>query len=398
MCDSNSKCRKFLLQNFTVTDMVTNMLDRRSMGGAPSAGRSCINDRVVALPLNSDFYISTPPCTPFSRRRCAGSNLFDEPAAKPFFETFRTIKITRPKMGLLENTVGLLRPVCLPVVTEQLAELERDGYAIATLKRVDPADYGSVVVRPRVMIAFARCDILPNELQSSTAFTNALKKLLRGCHVDGDRTFIDVLEECCPDSAGPIQMQGQAPDGMLCDPRSPCNVKADCRVHMCRCVVCKKGTKGNCLWRKKHVGWMQKHTKQKEPPCVFDCMARAGVCSLIKSPRVRHVLRLRIPSEFNAKNLHILDTSQAVDFCALRQDGLCPCIATGAQIYVACWGRHLSEVEKGAIMGFDLSQFNLLGITQNNLKHLLGNTIHPFAFGTVMLLESRSQSLIRPVV
>ena len=72
-CDSNSKRRKFLLQNFTVTDMVTNMLDRRSMGGAPSAGRSCINDRVVALPLNSDFYISTPPCTPFSRRRCAGS-------------------------------------------------------------------------------------------------------------------------------------------------------------------------------------------------------------------------------------------------------------------------------------------------------------------------------------
>ena len=127
-------------------------------------------------------------------------------------------------------------------------------------------------------------------------------------------------------------------------------------------------------------------------------MARAGVCSLIKSPRVRHVLRLRIPSEFNSKNLHILDTSQAVDFCALRQDGLCPCIATGAQIYVACWGRHLSEVEKGAIMGFDLSQFNLLGITQNILKHLLGNTTHPFAIGTVMFLESRSQSLIRPVV
>ena len=78
-------------------------------------------------------------------------------------------------MGLLENTVALLRPVCLPVVTEQLAELERDGYALAILNRVDPADYGSVVVRPRVMIAFARCDILPNELQRSTAFTNALK-------------------------------------------------------------------------------------------------------------------------------------------------------------------------------------------------------------------------------
>ena len=102
-----------------------------------------------------DLYVCGFPCTPFSARRTNTTRLFDEPAAKVFYATIQTLTQLKPRMFVLENVRGILRPACLEEVNRNLNRIASLGYTITWVLPSDsaPSRFGGYPIRrPRVFI------------------------------------------------------------------------------------------------------------------------------------------------------------------------------------------------------------------------------------------------------
>ena len=72
----------------------------------------------------------------------------------------------------------------------------------------------------------------------------------------------------------------------------------------------------------------------------------------------------------------IMDISQAIDRCHAKTDGTVPTMATNAKMWSIRAGRALEVVEMAKLMGHDLADVNLRGTSENQMRHMLGMSMH----------------------
>ena len=98
-----------------------------------------------------------------------------------------------------------------------------------------------------------------------------------------------------------------------------------------------------------------------------------------QSARERNLLNVfaRLPAAQPLRStLMILDISQAIDRCHAKTDGTVPTMATNAKMWSIRAGRALEVVEMAKLMGHDLADVNLRGTSENQMRHMLGMSMH----------------------
>ena len=98
-----------------------------------------------------------------------------------------------------------------------------------------------------------------------------------------------------------------------------------------------------------------------------------------QSARERNLLNVfaRLPAAQPLRStMMILDISQAIDRCHAKTDGTVPTMATNAKMWSIRAGRALEVVEMAKLMGHDLADVNLRGTSENQMRHMLGMSMH----------------------
>lgn len=72
----------------------------------------------------------------------------------------------------------------------------------------------------------------------------------------------------------------------------------------------------------------------------------------------------------------IMDISQAVDRCKAKYDGTVPTMATNARMWSMRAGRALDVSEMAKLMGHDLGEADLRYTTDNQMRQMLGMSMH----------------------
>ena len=118
-----------------------------------------------------------------------------------------------------------------------------------------------------------------------------------------------------------------------------------------------------------------------------------------QSARERNLLNVfaRLPAAQPLRStLMILDISQAIDRCHAKTDGTVPTMATNAKMWSIRAGRALEVVEIAKLMGHDLADVNLRGTSENQMRHMLGMSMHVTTAGYALtgLLGAIGSSII----
>ena len=98
-----------------------------------------------------------------------------------------------------------------------------------------------------------------------------------------------------------------------------------------------------------------------------------------QSARERNLLNVfaRLPAAQPLQStLMIFDLSQAIDRCHAKTDGTVPTMATNAKMWSIRAGRPLDVVEMAKLMGHDLAEVNPRGTSENQMRHMLGMSMH----------------------
>ena len=80
----------------------------------------------------------------------------------------------------------------------------------------------------------------------------------------------------------------------------------------------------------------------------------------------------------------LVDKSQSISRAALRHDGTVPTMATTATMWSIRDARVLSVQEIGKLMGHDMCNTELSGISETNLKKMLGLSLHVGTAGLIV--------------
>ena len=113
-----------------------------------------------------------------------------------------------------------------------------------------------------------------------------------------------------------------------------------------------------------------------------------GELKLPLSARERNLLNVvaRLPV---AQPLHsttmIVDISQAIDRCPPKTDGTLPAPCTGTKLWLIRAGRALDVVEMAKLMGHELDEINLKGITECQMRKMLAHSTHLATAGFVLI-------------
>ena len=111
----------------------------------------------------------------------------------------------------------------------------------------------------------------------------------------------------------------------------------------------------------------------------LDKEAPLPIRNVPQSARERNLLNVfaRLPAAQPLRStLMILDISQAIDRCHAKTDGTVPTMATNAKMWSIRAGRALEVVEMAKLMGHDLADVNLRGTSENQMRHMLGMSMH----------------------
>ena len=107
-----------------------------------------------------------------------------------------------------------------------------------------------------------------------------------------------------------------------------------------------------------------------------------------QSARERNLLNVfaRLPAAQPLRStMMILDISQAIDRCHAKTDGTVPTMATNARMWSMRAGRELMVNEMAKLMGHDLDDINLRGITEAQMHQMLAHGMHVATAGFMLI-------------
>ena len=109
---------------------------------------------------------------------------------------------------------------------------------------------------------------------------------------------------------------------------------------------------------------------------------------LPKSARERSMLNVfaRLPvAQPLRSTVMIVDISQAIDRCYPKTDGTVPTACINAKLWSIRAGRTLDMIEVAKLMGHDLDKVDLKGITESQMRRMLGNSMHVATAGFALI-------------
>ena len=113
-----------------------------------------------------------------------------------------------------------------------------------------------------------------------------------------------------------------------------------------------------------------------------------GVLKLPLSARERNLLnvfaRLPVAQPLRSTPM-IVDISQAIDRCYLKTDGTVPTACTGTKLWSIRAGRALDVVEMAKLMGHELDEIDLKGITECQMRMMLAHSMHVATAGFALI-------------
>jgi site-specific DNA-cytosine methylase len=321
-CEINPKKREFIKANFPETTVSSDMC-RRKHGSLPS----------------HNIYVCGFPCKPFSSLH-ANSQLFNEPAARPFFAMMRTLKENLPPLAVLENVIGLKS--VLPLVVRRLRALR---WYHLWIVEINPADMGEPVHRPRLYFVLVRHDVINNAGRRA------------GIDYDksdgGVQTFLPVG----------IQ-QHRAPMASRLLPNSS-SVVQEWLGRRRRPTAAMQGQGKKRRWHTDHAGLPHANV----PPI-------AGL-----TPRCQSVLCILLAqAKLNALPYDTsVDLSQSLGRTRLVK-GASPTITPNSQILIGGLGRLMTPVEKCLAHLVPLHSMKVpMILSDTDIADLAGNTMHMMA-------------------
>ena len=107
-----------------------------------------------------------------------------------------------------------------------------------------------------------------------------------------------------------------------------------------------------------------------------------------QSARERNLLNVfaRLPAAQPLRStLMILDISQAIDRCHAKTDGTVPTAGINAKLWSFRAGRALDVIEVAKLMGHELDKMDLKGITESQMRRMLGNSMHVATAGFALI-------------
>ena len=113
-----------------------------------------------------------------------------------------------------------------------------------------------------------------------------------------------------------------------------------------------------------------------------------GELKLPLSARERNLLNVvaRQPSAQPLRSTTmIIDISQAIDRCCPKTDGTVPTACINAKLWSIRAGRALDVIEVAKLMGHDLDEIDLKGITESQMRRMLGNSMHVATAGFALI-------------
>ena len=107
-----------------------------------------------------------------------------------------------------------------------------------------------------------------------------------------------------------------------------------------------------------------------------------------QSARERNLLNVfaRLPvAQPLRSTVMLMDISQAIDRCKPKTDGSVPTMATNAKMWPIRAGKALDVSEMAKLMGHDLSEVDLRGTTEPQMRHMLGMSMHVATAGFALV-------------
>ena len=98
-----------------------------------------------------------------------------------------------------------------------------------------------------------------------------------------------------------------------------------------------------------------------------------------QAPRERNLLNIiaMLPAcQPLQRTLAIIDKSQSIGMGGQRQDGLVPCMACNADMWVLRLGRRLSLAEVAKLMGHKPEALDVDGVTKTQMVKMFGMALH----------------------
>lgn len=209
-------------------------------------GKKSIHREAAAL----DLYVAGFPCTPFSSK---GLKLgWSDVNSKPFWAAAKTITVMRPKVAILENVMGLKHNNGLEMVLGVLRGIH--GYEVVALEGLSNHHFGIPQHRERIYIVMVRKT--PDAcLDLQGHFASFLLKCRTALCVPWSHFL----------SQHKVGMSSSLPhavQAIMPDQGCSCHHKAICKVHPCKCNLC-RGCKKNCKWRVSHTRYLHQPKVKK---------------------------------------------------------------------------------------------------------------------------------------
>ena len=94
----------------------------------------------------------------------------------------------------------------------------------------------------------------------------------------------------------------------------------------------------------------------------------------------------RLPAAHPLRStMMIMDISQAIDRAGAKYDGTVPTMGTNARMWSMRAGRVLNVSEMAKLMGLDLGACNLRSTTENQMRKMLGVSMHVATSGFALI-------------
>ena len=308
------------------------------------------------IPAHS-IYVCGFPCTPFSRLRQHSTKLLREPAAKPFFESVRSIRQSLPPVAILENVLGIRQ-----VMTHVVSYFARLGWYYVLVIPIDSAELGEPVKRPRYYFVLLRRDVAI--IRDRQKLADLATAMLVAARTPCKDTIVDRM---LPRSHSAVREYVARYDG------GSRNVSVSRR----RSTTQKPPAK----WITHSANYMRSHGLSGPVPSMNASCDMRG----LRLPRTRAVWSLLCRA--HASPTLVADVSQNVHRAPVCVDGSSPTITPGGVIAVKTLGRIMVPIEKLLAHNFPVHKMRMSrNVTDKDLESLGGNTMHLASVGLALLI------------
>ena len=410
-CGVTPQCKDFVLNNYDPPHYTDDFFARNF----DESSFKCVNcDGWCPMPKGCcDLYVCSFTWSTLGDWRKLVLHGVEHAEGAHLWQTIRTIKHMRPVMFILENVIDIpenkiygvnnhdpsnyIHPADLCQIEEFMEDQVGDIYHSIAIRHLSPIQGGyPTQTKLKIAVIGGRKDQVHGG-QLSNIFAKMFANPVPLTHTYmtflGLASISDEIADSIGTRPGPRLASRIRGSGCMCsiDPYLPC------AKHPCICPECMKEVDGvvdltNCRWRRQAAKFLSQNGLQNR---VSDgCVTYMQALELIgnrqgpQGPRERHMLNVFAVHpcvDPLRATMSIMDISQPITRCRQRLDGTVPRMGMLSKMWSMQAGRLLTVSELAKLMGVDLGACNLVSITEERMRKMLGQSDHVATSGHLMI-------------